>query len=81
MRIRKALAALVIGATVGISTAACPATNPPTDGTSIEVEVEDCDAEDFANKEDDCGFTEADRKKARTSKKPSPNSSRKRTSR
>lgn len=34
-----------------------------------QVDVEDCDAEDFRNREDDCGFTDADRRKTI---KPSP---------
>lgn len=43
--------ALVAGACGGTS----------NNGSSFE--GEDCDAEDFANREDDCGFSESDRKK------------------
>jgi hypothetical protein len=47
------------------------------------IEFEDCDAEDFANREDDCGFTDADRKKLRkgktpATKAPAPKTTRKR---
>lgn len=37
--------------------------------TTSSTEVEDCDAEDYRNKEDDCGFTDADRRKTT---KPTP---------
>lgn len=50
--------------------------------TSGNVEFEDCDDEDLANLEDDCGFTDADRKKLKklktTPKAPAPKTSRKR---
>jgi predicted small secreted protein len=35
-----------------------------------EQEVEDCDAEDYRNREDDCGFTDADRRKTKAPTKP-----------
>lgn len=36
------------------------------------VDLEDCDAEDYRNREDDCGFTDADRKKVTPTRKPAP---------
>lgn len=60
---RRKLAALLLGAVVLAGTTACPASEP------VSVEVEDCDAEDYRNKEAECGFTDADRKKT---KAPAP---------
>lgn len=34
-------------------------------GTTSSSEHEDCDAEDYHNREDDCGFTDADRRKTK----------------
>ncbi|GIH07380.1 hypothetical protein Rhe02_54470 [Rhizocola hellebori] len=63
MRLRRILAVLAVSATLASGAAACGDPAPA-------VEVEDCDAEDWANREDDCGFTDADRKKKTT--KPAP---------
>lgn len=69
MKLRKTLAALALGALLLTGTAASCG-EPAADG----VEVEDCDAEDYANREDDCGFTDADRAKRKTPapRKPAP---------
>lgn len=65
MKTRVALAAaaatLVAGLGCGLSD---PSTVTPGGG-----QIEDCDAEDWANREDDCGFTDWDRRKTA---KPSP---------
>lgn len=45
--------------------AACPAS--PDQGSAVE--VEDCDAEDWANRETDCGFAPTPK---RTTGKPAP---------
>lgn len=42
-------ALLVVGGTV-----ACDKTSPPVDGTEVEWEIEDCDAEDLRNREAEC---------------------------
>ena len=65
MKIYRKLAAVALGTALilGASAASC--------GSSADtgVEVEDCDAEDYRNKEDDCGFTDSDRRKTPTVKK------------
>lgn len=52
---------------------ACDLTRQPA---GQEVEIEDCDAEDWANREDDCGFTDADRRTTKKPAKPSPRTTR-----
>lgn len=59
MRIRLAAAVLATATTL---TLGCGLSDPGS-VTPGGVEVEDCDAEDFRNREDDCGFTDADRRK------------------
>lgn len=75
MKLRKTLAALALGALLLTGTAAACG-EPAADGG---VEVEDCDAEDYANRESDCGFTDADRAKRKTPapRKPAPRQTRK----
>lgn len=65
MALSRPVAAAVLGLFLAAGASAC---GDPTAAEPSGVEVEDCDAEDFANREDDCGFTEADRKK----KTPAP---------
>lgn len=57
---KKILTAVALVALLLDCSAGCPA--PPANDTSVE--VEDCDAEDYANKEADCGF--------KKTKKPTP---------
>lgn len=65
VRIRTTIAA---AATAALLTLGCGLSDPGS-GTSGGVQVEDCDAEDFRNREDDCGFTDSDRRKTA---KPTP---------
>jgi hypothetical protein len=62
--VKRALTALALGAVLASGAVACgdPAAPP--------VEVEDCDAEDYANREEECGFMEADRRKPSPKKTP-----------
>lgn len=54
------IAAIAVGISMALTAVAC---GSPDQAQPSQVEVEDCDAEDYINKEDDCGFTDADRKK------------------
>lgn len=54
MRIRKALAAVAIGSLLASGAAACDLVTP----------------RDYHNREDDCGFTDADRKRKPVHKPP-----------
>lgn len=54
----KLIIAAALIALVLTSGASCLGETQPT-----EVEVEDCDAEDYRNREAECGFTDADRRK------------------
>jgi hypothetical protein len=69
VNLRKAFTAIAVGAVLAVGASACgdPAAPP--------VDAEDCDAEDYANREESCGFMEADRrkpspKKTTTTRKP-----------
>lgn len=60
----KAVAALAMCGLLLTATAGSCQSPPPSD-----VEVEDCDLEDWKNREDDCGFTDRHKKPAT---KPQP---------
>lgn len=74
---------VAVAATAALLTLGCGLSDPST-VTPGGVEVEDCDHEDWVNREDDCGFTEWDRKKTakptprKTTTKASPRPSRRR---
>jgi hypothetical protein len=55
MTIRRLLAATTLSAVVLFGATGCPASSP----NDSAVEVEDCDEEDYANREVDCGFTQS----------------------
>ncbi len=61
MRRKLAIAFLVAALVLTGTASSCGSTSG-----SPGVEVEDCDAEDYRNREDDCGFTDADRQKLKT---------------
>lgn len=70
MTMRRSLLSAFLGAVLILSGTAssCGSTS---DGSGVE--VEDCDAEDFRNREADCGFTDSDRRKSpKPVVKPSP---------
>ncbi len=60
---RRKLAVAFLGAALVL---AGTASSCGSSSGSPGVEVEDCDAEDYRNREAECGFTDADRKKLKT---------------
>lgn len=53
------IAAIVVAVVIVIGCAAVAIVNPatsPQSGTTQQEDAEDCDAEDWINREDDCGF-------------------------
>lgn len=72
------VATFVVLMIAGLTVAACNGSFRTNN--SVVQETEDCDAEDFVNREDDCGFSDKQRSKsptvratpARTTTKPAP---------
>lgn len=69
---RRSLLTCFLGAALVFGTAgSClPGSETPA------VEVEDCDAEDYRNRESDCGFSDSDRRKTPAVRKPAPRNTR-----
>ena len=70
-KIKIVAAVIAVTAMIGVSVVALianPAALQPQD-SGVE-EVEDCDAEDFLNREDDCGFVGPKATPAKASPKP-----------
>lgn len=60
--ISAAAVALVVAAVIAVL-ACVPRSAQPSTPTGTHVEVEDCDAEDYANRETDCGFLPGGRRR------------------